>query len=402
MASVKVVLRTSKLNGKGECPLYLRVIKNRKTTFVSIGLYLKESDWDAVGCKVKKSHRNSGRLNAFIAQKVADAEAVVVDEQAKVKTISARKLKDKIVGVEPVDFFEYSKRYTDALLNGSQISTYKRANAVIQKLRDYNENKPLYLNEIDHTYLEDFEQYCKTELENRQNTIHGNLRIIRKIINDAIRDEKMSRDDNPFLKLTLKTESSKRSYLLETEVQAIEALDLSETPGYQHTRDMFVFACYAGGVRISDLLTLQWKDIVDGRLVIRMKKTGGTQMVKLPQKALDVLSRYNDGKTSPDDYIFPYITSKEDIDTPMKLHNFIGKKTALCNKNLKEIASRAEITKKVTFHVSRHSFATIALRKGIRIEYVSKLLGHADLKETQVYAKIINSELDRAMDVFND
>ncbi|MEI6683799.1 MAG: site-specific integrase [Bacteroidota bacterium] len=344
MASIKVILRTSKKNGKGECPLYLRLIRHRKANFVSIGLYIQESDWEPITCKVKKSHRNSGRLNAFIAQKVADAEAIVIDNQTKVNTVSSKKLKEKIVGIEPVNFFDYSNRYVDTLLNGHQIATYKRAKAVIQKLKDYNESKPLYLGDITHTYLQDFEQYCITEFENRPNTIHGNLRIIRKIINDAIRDDKMSRDDNPFLKLTLKTETSKRNYLLEEEVKEMEKLNLSATPGYQHTRDMFVFACYAGGVRISDLLVLQWKDIVDGRLVIRMKKTGGTQMVKLPQKALDILAGYRTDESKPDNFVFPYVTCKEDIDTPMKLHNYVGKKTALCNKNLKEIASKVENT----------------------------------------------------------
>lgn len=211
----------------------------------------------------------------------------------------------------------------------------------------------------------------------------------------------MSRDDNPFLKMTLKTETTKRSYLLEDEVKLIEELDLSKTPGYKLTRDMFIFACYSGGVRISDLLVLRWRDISEGRLLISMKKTGGTQMVKLPQKALEILELYHTDQSTLESFIFPYVTSDKDIDTPLKLHDYVGKKTSLCNKNLKEIADLAKIAKKITFHVSRHSFATIALRKGMRIEYVSKLLGHSDLKETQIYAKVINEELDKAMDVFN-
>ena len=69
--------------------------------------------------------------------------------------------------------------------------------------------------------------------------------------------------------------------------------------------------------------------------------------------------------------------------------------------NLKRIAKKAGIKKNLSFHTSRHTFATWALRKGIRIEYVSKLLGHASIKETQIYAKIVNEELDKAMEVFN-
>ena len=401
MASTKLILRTDKQNKKGVSPLYLRIIKHRKTNFIYIGIRLQEKDWDKETYKVKKSHRNSGRLNAFIAQKVAEAEALIVDSETKVKTISSRQLKDKIVGIEPVDFFDYSKRYTDALLNGNQIGTYKRAKAVIQKLKDFNEQKPLHLDEITHSYLQDFEKYCQKKLKNRPNTIHGNLRIIRKIINDAIRDEKMSRDDSPFLKLQLKTEPTSRAYLTEDELQKIEELNMEGAPGMRTTRDMFVFACYAGGIRISDLLVLRWRDIDDGRLVIKMKKTGGVQMVKLPNKALEIIERFRPDQSTPNTFVFPYIQSDKDIDTPLKLLNFVGKKTALVNKNLKEIAKKAKIIKKITFHVSRHTFATLALRKGIRIEYVSKLLGHSDLKETQVYAKIINKELDKAMDVFN-
>jgi len=288
MASTKLILYTDKKNSKGECPLYIRIIKHRKKHILSLGVKLQEKDWDNVGCKVKKSHKNSARLNAFIAQKVADAQGLIVDAETQTKTITSRRLKEKVVGIEPVNFFPYSEKYTNALLTGGQIATYKRAKAVIQKLRDYNAEKPLYLEDITHTFLEKFEDYCIKELENRTNTIHGNLRIIRKILNDTIRDELMSRDDSPFLKMTLKTESTKRGYLLEDEVKAIEALDLSKTPGYKLTRDIFVFACYSGGVRISDLLVLRWRDISDGRLLIRMKKTGGTQMVKLPNAAESV------------------------------------------------------------------------------------------------------------------
>jgi integrase/recombinase XerD len=71
-------------------------------------------------------------------------------------------------------------------------------------------------------------------------------------------------------------------------------------------------------------------------------------------------------------------------------------------KNLGIIKTKLKLKKHISFHVSRNSWATRALRKGMRIEYVSKILTHSDLKTTQIYAKIVNSELDKAMDVFNE
>ncbi len=84
------------------------------------------------------------------------------------------------------------------------------------------------------------------------------------------------------------------------------------------------------------------------------------------------------------------------------LDKMISSKTTIVNKQLKDLATDAGIDKNLSFHISRHTWATRALRKGVSIDKVSKLMGHAAIKETQVYAKIVNEELDKAMDVFND
>lgn len=76
--------------------------------------------------------------------------------------------------------------------------------------------------------------------------------------------------------------------------------------------------------------------------------------------------------------------------------------TNYINKGLKILASETGIEKPLSFHISRHTWATRALRKGISIDKVSKIMGHAAIHETQIYAKIVNEELDKAMDIFND
>jgi integrase/recombinase XerD len=84
------------------------------------------------------------------------------------------------------------------------------------------------------------------------------------------------------------------------------------------------------------------------------------------------------------------------------VHNAIGSANAYVNSSLKIIARKAGIEKNIHFHMSRHTWATRALRKGMRIEHVSKLLTHRSIKTTQIYAKIVNADLDAAMEVFND
>jgi integrase/recombinase XerD len=125
--------------------------------------------------------------------------------------------------------------------------------------------------------------------------------------------------------------------------------------------------------------------------------------VKVPNKALEIIELYKPEKKdfNPDNYIFPFFSNEIEY-TPVSLFQAISSRTANINSDLKDIAKLTKINKNLSFHSSRHTWATRALRKGMRIEYVSKLMGHSSIKTTQIYAKIVNSELDKAMDVFND
>jgi len=147
---------------------------------------------------------------------------------------------------------------------------------------------------------------------------------------------------------------------------------------------------------------LRWKNFDGERQHFKVLKTGKELHIKLPEKALEILKKYRPVESKPDSLIFSILRSNIDFDNPKQVTGAISSATAQINERLKIIADKAEVEKKISFHTARHTFATRALRKGIRIEYVSKLLGHATIKETQVYAKIVDEELDLAMEVFNE
>lgn len=100
--------------------------------------------------------------------------------------------------------------------------------------------------------------------------------------------------------------------------------------------------------------------------------------------------------------MFPLLDELADYSDQSLWFKTKSSQTAFYNRHLKILAEKAEIDKPVTSHTARHTFATRALNKGIGIELVSKLLGHTNIKTTQVYTKIINKDLDRAMSVFED
>jgi integrase len=165
---------------------------------------------------------------------------------------------------------------------------------------------------------------------------------------------------------------------------------------------MFVFASYTGGLRVSDILQLKWKNLDKTNINFTIRKTGSQISIRVPDKAMAIINKYKPVKLNPEHYIFPMLENGLNENDLRLMDKEISGATAYINKNLKAIAEGAELGKHVSFHISRHTFATRALRKGISIDKVSKLMGHSAIRETQVYAKIVNEELDKAMEVFND
>ena len=401
MSSTKIIFRTARANKEGKYPLYIRIIKNRKTQFISIGVYLLPEEWDDKKNRVKTRHPNSGRLNSYISQKLAEAEDMSFALQAKDRNTSSLRIKEKIKGKASGSFSDYFNNYRDWLLKNEKIGSYIKVKASISKLDQFTKDRNLQFADIDVDFLRRYNHFLANTRENSVNTIHGSIKIIRKLFNEAVREGIIELEQNPFLRYKLRTEKTTKVYLSEEEVLKIEQVELPSGTRMEQHKDLFLFACSAGGIRISDLLQLKWADFSGTHLAVITQKTKEHISIPLPNKALEILKKYDSGDRTHKEYIFPFLKSNSDY-TALSLNRAISSATAYLNKDLRKIAELAKIDKHISMHTSRHTWATRALRKGMRIEYVSKLMGHSTIKTTQVYAKVVNSELDKAMEVFNE
>lgn len=396
MASVKIVLRKDKANGFTKIPLYLRITKNRKSSYKSLGHKITEKQWDENMQRVKSTHPNSARLNNVLAQKLAQAEKqLLIDEDATQFTTAQDLVRDMYKkGTD--SFTEFGNFYLQKLLDEQNYSRHKKLKGILGKLSEYCSNREIAFNEINVRFLESYEKWMRTVRSNKVNTIHANMKFIRQLFKEAVTLGNIKREQNPFLTYKLKQEKTEREYLTDQEIERIHDLILSGTK--QICKDMFVFACDTG-IRISDLLTIKRKSYDSTHVTFQMRKTKSTVSILLSSRAQAILSKYGINDKPKTEFVFPPLRGKEY--DKLALEKAIMSKTAHFNNYLKEIARIAEIEKHVTFHVSRHSFGTRALRKGMRIEQASKLMGHSDLKTTMVYTKIVNSDLDEAMKVFD-
>jgi integrase len=409
MASVKIFPRLDKANKQGQVPLYLRLTKNRKSKYIALGYYIDLKNWNPQTCKIKPNAKNASQINSFLATKGAEAEALALEMETKSKFISAYDIKAKMIGKSSEDFFAFVEIHRKALYKGLKIKSIDRCDSTIAKLKVYCKNEPLLFDEITVKFLENYQQYLSIERHNHINTIHGNFKVIRKIVNYAIGEEMLPEEKNPFRKIALKAQKTTKKYLLEDELKRMEELELEKSSMLNHHRNLYVFSAYSGGIRISDLLMMRWGNFDGEHLVFKIRKTTEDLSVKLPQKSLELIMFYlalakersGDKQVDTQSFIFPLLHIDKDETGDRAIYKAISSANAYINKSLRKLVKMAKINKKISFHSARHTWAVRALQKGMRIEYVSKLMGHASVKQTEAYATILNTELDKAMSIFD-
>ncbi len=416
LPKVKAVLFTGKKYKDGTHPILIRVTKDRKHTYKSVGHSIVPEAWDNESRRVyekkpqvtkrqeeqltpgklaelKAEYKkavvlsNAKHINSVIENMLASISAInqkmqVNAEPLSVKTIKA-KLTPKSGKADVSSLFAKGEAIQDRFSRAGSISTAKRYKMVLKKLKTYVKGRDLKFKDIDVDFLKEYEIFLLSE-EYKLNTIHNHLKTIKAIFFAALKEGIVSPSQNPFFLFKFKMDTKvKKEKLTIEEIKAIEELDLQSNTLIWHVRNCFLYSFYCAGIRISDVLLLKWSNLTkDGRLEYQMEKTGKQKSIKLAPKAVAIVKAYTAKSNKPTDHMFPFVPQGLE---KKQLHNQISSKTALVNKYLKKIAALAEIDKPLTTHIARHSFSDIARKQKASIYDISKLLGHSSIKVTEIY-----------------
>lgn len=397
-SSIKIILR-KKANKQGLFPLAVRIIKNRKTTYLYTGQYIEAKHWDKEKHQVRKSHPNSSRLNNLLIQKLAEANQILIDLQTHKNDISSKQIKKEIANpLSKTSFKEIADNYLSELEKTNKLGRLSSDKARIGHFMRFVDNVDLSFNEIDETLLRRFSLYLKTTRKVSQRSVINNLIVIRTLYNHAIRLGIVDRKLYPFGadKIRIKFPESEKIGLTIEEIQAIEALD-NLSKQQSHARNIWLFSFYLAGMRVGDVLKIKWNDIYDGRLHYRMGKNEKLISLKLPEKIISVLKLYEDDRKHEGDFIFPEIKTADEKD-PKDVYNKVKTANKKVNKYLVQIAEKAGLTKKLTMHIARHSFGNISGDK-IPIQMLQKLYRHSSVTTTINYqANFMHKETDDALE----
>lgn len=399
MASSIKALLWNKPNKDGLYPIVIRIIKNRKPRYLYIGHYIEKKYWNTVDRKVKKSHPNSVRLNNLISSKLAEANNVLIDLQSNDKDISSKQIKNEISkSSSSKTFGALSQEYLIELKENNKLSRYSSDKVRINHLIEFAGTRNIEFREIDDNFLRKFMSFLKIKKGNGQRSIVNSLVVVRTIYNRAIRQDSVDSKYYPFGKdkIQIKFPEAKKIGLTIQEVQSLESMD-DLTAMEMHTRNVWLFSFYLAGMRISDVLKIQWDNIYDGRLHYRMDKNDKLLSLILPDKLLPILEQYKDDKKNDRDFVFPEM-KKADLKNPQDIFAKTKTATKKFNKYLGNIAKKIKLEKKLTMHIARHSFGNIAGDK-IPIQMLQKLYRHSSITTTINYqSNFMHKEVDEALE----
>ncbi len=386
--STRYYLKSEKVNKKGLSPIYLRITVNGTRAEISSNRRVSTDDWD------KSLGRASGRseqariINTALIALQSKVDNCFLRIDTGEKLLTAYEIVDELRGrkVDNVTLMDAFKHHLAEMrkLIGTDYSekTVLRYEVVLNSLEEYLDKiyytNDIRLRDLDARFIESYNTFLKGTKGLQHNTVVKNIKIIKRVIHVAIINRWLPED--PFREINVGYRETYRGYLTQEEIENIYKKEFTLNR-LGRVRDCFIFQVYTG-LAHTDLLDLTADDIqtgIDGGrwIVIKRKKTGGRSSIPLLPRAEAILTKYaNDpwclvmGKLLP-------VSSNQKM-----------------NAYLKEIGDLCGITKRLTTHLARHTFATtITLSSGVPIETVSKMLGHADLKTTQIYSKVVDRKV---------
>ncbi len=231
---------------------------------------------------------------------------------------------------------------------------------------------------MNYSFIKEYSFYLKTKLKNTDDTVSANLSVIRAVLNEAIRHG-IYTDRNPFDQIHLKYTDNTKEKLTAEELKRIFNTPLPQIPSLLLARDFFLACFLAEGTRAGDMMLMQPGNIVNKCLVFQQQKTGTQMVIPIVDQLWEIISRYRDRGQ----FLFPFLN---DLDHVNEL--VVNSRITYVNKYLKELAKYCGIFKKLSTHVSRHTYTDLALlATDENIYKVQRSLGHSSVKTTELYSR---------------
>jgi integrase len=376
----------------GVVPIMGRVPVNGQVAQFSCKQSVPLSHWDAKGNRAKGKGEEAQRINHALDKIKARIIELYNQIRERENFVTAEMVRNAYQGIGNeyetllAAFDKFIADFGKRVGKDRSVGTYRKyrrvRNHIANFIASHYKRKDMAMKELTEDFIRQFDIYLRTVVGIKQITIWMYMIALKTIVTRAHSNGYLNR--NPFAMYHIVREVSERHFLTEEELHTIINHPLSN-PSLVTIRDIFVFDCLTG-ISYADTKNITTDNLenINGSwwIVSKRQKTKVPFRVKLLDSAYRIIERY------------------EPVREGNRLLNLCNNTSA--NRKLRQIVRECGINKRITWHCSRHSFATLALTKGMPIETVSKILGHTNIITTQIYAKITAEKLEHDMSAFGE
>lgn len=386
-------LRRNEVNKSGNCSIMVRITINGEKSQFSSKLQINPDLWDTTNGKVLGRSAEAISINRLL-----DAMRVKIDEiyyrhLNDYGYVLPEKIKNILLGIDTdkkkmlLEYFaEHNEFYLLKIGKDTSQTTHGRYELTKGRLKEFlmaeYKLSDIPIIELTPIFVEKFFLFLQNDHNCNNNTALKFVQRFRTVFN-YIKSTGADIKIDPFVSFRFKTTKVVREVLTQEEIDIIYKKNFL-TERLRHVRDVFIFMCYTGlsYIDVAQLTEDNIKTAFDGHqwVMTKRQKTNVPSNIRLLEIPLEIIERYK-GKQE-DGKLFPVCSNQK------------------MNEYLKEIATICGINKPITCHVARHTFgSTVTLANGVPIETVSKMLGHTDVRTTQIYARIVDKKLSSDMDI---
>ncbi len=373
--------------------MMLRIyLNNERLSLGSTGISVKSSQWDKEKERIKG--RTTEALNTNLQlDNIASGLQSIFRRIEMSDVVSLERIKSEFLGKkEEIDtLMQLFEKHNGDVAKQVGVSvgkaTLQKYNVCKRHFSEFLEKQykrsDLKLTELTYVVIREFDLYLRAEVGQNPNTATKTMKTFKTI---TLLGQKMGvLLHDPFMNHRFHIEPVNRGFLTDEEILLIAHKQIN-IPRLELIRDIFIFSCFTGlaYIDVSNLTPDHIVTLGDKQWIMTQRqKTSVETNVLLLDIPKAIIAKYG-GKTYRNGKLFPMLTNQK------------------TNSYLKEIADICGIKKNLTFHLARHTFATMSLSKGVPMESVSKMLGHTNIRTTQIYARITNKKIEHDMEELAD
>ncbi len=397
--TVKVLCYKSKTLKDGSHPLMVRVCKDGKKKYQSIGISIHPTHWDFKKNEPKENCPNRDEIMLLIQQKLYELKKTILSKRIDGKDFTASSLLTTAQSANSQlhnNVGECFNFYVRMLKEQGRLRYAGMYEVSYNSFLKYAGTLDIPFEDIDVAWLRRYETWMlKQGLA--INTIGTRVRHLRAVFNMAIEHKVIDKENYPFhaYKVSKVSQTPPKRAMTKADIQKVLSYQ-GKTQMERLAIALFTFSYFSAGINFVDMAMLKHNNIMNGKLCYTRAKTKKQIIIPLLEESLKIVSNYSANSVEQSDFIFPILSPfhKSEIQIANRLHKVLAK----VNKALKQIGFELGLPIKLTTYVARHSFATVLKRAGVSTSIISESLGHSSEKITQTYLDSFeNSQINDAL-----